>query len=239
MNKMNGIYALLLGALVCLTACSKEDELSPEELEAKQTKELLEKISDNYSSFTSKKWAYKDFVFSDDLLAASKTEDGIQAKTIVDNASQASNFNMELTFEEVQGDSLKVNVDFNLTDEQIDAKLLEYQDAIYPDFSAWGMGLILGKEETLAQLRRVIASPIAADDLKTAEITDLKTGLCKFKIGKADFAKLMYEDLVLSQKKLIGGNNDKIYLNEDGTLTVESTHTDYGVSKLILEEVKN
>jgi len=42
----------------------------------------------------------------------------------------------------------------------------------------------------------------------------------------------------LAQKKLIGGNSDKIYFNEDGTLTVETTDVEFGVSKLILEEVK-
>jgi hypothetical protein len=219
-----------------LTACS-EDELTQAEKEAKETKEILAKVTENYNSFTSKKWALKEYQKSAALEAASNDPDDTEANTLVGNISQAGNFNMEMYFEKTNTDSLHVKVDFNLTDAQVDEKLMEYQDELHPDFSSWGMGFILGKEEVLGQLRRVIASPLAADDLKLADITDFTTGLLKFKIDKANYATLSYDDLVLSQRKLIGGNGDKIYFNEDGTLTVESTSEKYGVSKLIMSEV--
>jgi len=235
MKKFNVFFALLLGAMVSFTACSKDDELTAEELEAKQTKELLEKISDNFTGVTSMKWTLKEFQPSDDMLADSKTVDGAEAKTIIVKAEHAKNFNLILSFLE-DGDFLKPKVDVNLTDEEIDTKLKAFQDAVYPDFADWGF--ILGKESTLAGFRRVIAAPFAADDLGIDDITSEETGLCIFKIGMSDFSKLSYDDVVLAQKKLIAGNSDKIYFNEDGTLTVETTQEKYGVSKLILEEVK-
>ena len=44
MNKFNYLFALLLGALVSFTSCDKDDDLSPEELEANQTEELIGKL---------------------------------------------------------------------------------------------------------------------------------------------------------------------------------------------------
>lgn len=252
MKKTNIFFALILGVIVSLSACSDDDDpvtpeepvvpeevpLTPEELEAIKVKELIEETTANYNSFTAKKWQLKEFVGSDDLIAASKTDGGAVAKTIVLDASQAPNFNMVLNFEDTDETSTKkVVVDINLSEEEINTKLLAYQGAVFPDFAAYDFLLIGTTNQLLAQMKRVIASPFAADELKTDDITDDETGLCKFDITFADFSNLTSEEIVLGQKKMIKGNSDKIYMNEDGTLTVETTHADYGVSKLILEEV--
>lgn len=235
MKKMNLFFALMVGALIGFTSCSKDDDLSPEELEAKQTKELLEKISANFDDITSQKWALKEFQPSASMVAASQTQDGADALTTITNATHAKNFNLVLSFL-TEGAVIKPAIDVNLTDEEIDVKLKAYQDEVYPEFADWGF--ILGKESTLATFRRVIAAPLAADDLKIDDITSDETGLCIFSIAMSDFSGLAYDDLVLARKKLIAGNNDNIYMNEDGTLTVETTSVKYGVSKLILEQVK-
>ncbi|WP_142531814.1 hypothetical protein [Saccharicrinis carchari] len=235
MKKMNVFFVLMLGAVVSFSSCSSDDDLTPEEQEAKDKKELLAEITVNYNMVIAKQWAYKAFEPSADLLAASKTEDGADALTTIAKAEHAKNFNLVLSFG-MEGDSAKAKVDVNLSDEEIDVQLKAFQDDLYPDFAEWGF--ILGKESTLASFRRVIAAPFAADDLKIDDITNEETGLCIFKIGMRDFTELNYDDLVLNQKKLVGGNVDKIYLNADGTLTVEVTDEKYGVSKLILEEVK-
>lgn len=234
MRKVNVFFALLLGTMIGFTSCSEDDELTPEELEAKQTEELLETITSNFDAITSKKWTLKEFQPSDDMVAASKTEDGAVALTTITKAEHAKEFNFVLSFV-ADGALFKPEVDIDLSDEEIDTKLKAFQDAVYPDFAEWGF--ILGKESTLASFRRVIAAPFAADDLKIDDITNEETGLCIFSIAMNDFSSLSYEDLVLSQKQLIEGNSDKIYMNEDGTLTVETSDETYGISKTILEEV--
>lgn len=235
MKKRNVIFALLLGAVASFTSCSKDDDLTPEEIEAKEKQELVAEITTNFETITTAQWAFKEFQPSDDLLAASESLDGALAKTTMEKAEHAKNFNLALSFV-AEGNSFKAKVDVNLSDEEIDTQLKAYQDAVYPEFSEWGF--ILGKESTLASFRRFIAAPFAADDLKIDDITNEETGLCIFSISMRDFSELSYDDTVLAQKKLIEGNSDKIYINADGTLTVETTSTDYGVSKLILEEVK-
>jgi len=98
MKKMNLFFALMVGALIGFTSCSKDDDLSPEELEAKQTKELLEKISANFDDITSQKWALKEFQPSASMVAASQTQDGADALTTITNATHAKNFNLVLSF---------------------------------------------------------------------------------------------------------------------------------------------
>ena len=227
----------MLGAVICFSACSDDDELTQEEKDAKQAKELIEQITENYTTITSKKWSLKEYQPSEALKTAAANPDNTDANSRMAKINHVGNFNMQLSFASTSTDSLQVNVDVNLSDEEIDAKLKEYQDAIYPDFKDWGF--ILGKESTLASFRRVIAAPFAADKLTIDEITNEETGLTIFKVIMSKYEGLLYDDVVLAQRKIIADNDDKIYLNEDGTLTVESTHKDYGVSKLIMEEVKN
>lgn len=233
MKKMNLYFALLLGAMISFTACSKDDELTAEEKEAKQTKELLETITANFDAITAKKWTFKEFQPSAEMLAASKTDDGVVALTTITKAAQAPNFNMVLSFA-AEGDFYKTNVAMNVPEADLEAKLIAYQDAI----AGFPAGFLYeSKEYYMASVRRVAAAPFAADDLTTDEITNEETGLCIFSVRMNDFSEFSYEDLVLAQKKLIAGNNDKIYMNEDGTLTVETTSADYGVSKYIYKEV--
>ncbi len=236
MKKMNWLWALMFGLLVSFTACSSDDdELSPEEVEAQQTEELLSEITANFEDITSKTWAYKEFQPSDDMVASSETEDGYVALTGILKADHAKNFNLELTFIAQEDGLYKPTIAVNLSDEEVDVALQAYQDDLYPDMADWGF--LLGKESTLASFRRVIAAPLAADELGIDDITSEETGLCIFTIASRDFSDLSYEDLVLAQRKLIAGNDDKIYVNEDGTLTIETTSTDFGVSKVILTEV--
>ncbi|WP_027471476.1 hypothetical protein [Saccharicrinis fermentans] len=233
MNKFNWLFALLIGALVSFTACDDDDELTAEELEAKQTEELLETISANFDDIVSKQWAYKEFVPSDDMLTASQTEDGYVARTIIIKAEQVSNFNMVLSFTK-DADVYATDVAVNVPEADLVAKLIAYQDAI----AGFEAGFLYDTQEYyLSSIRRVIAAPFSADDDAIEDIVDEETGECILEITPADFSALGYDDLVLSQKKLIAGNSDKVYLNEDGTLTVEVTSEDYGVSKYIYSEV--
>lgn len=235
MRKVNVFFALLLGTMIGFTSCSEDDELTPEELEAKQTEELLGTITSNFDEITSKQWTLKEFQPSDDMIAASQTEDGATAKTRINDAEHAKNFNMVLSFA-ANGDLLKPGIAMNVPEEELESKVLTYLN------EPWGFELFTSLTEGelnsyLAQFRRVIAAPLAADDLNRDDITSEETGLCVFNIEMRDFSQMSYDDVVLAQKQLIEGNNDKIYMNEDGTLTVETTSVEYGVSKLILEEV--
>lgn len=234
MKKFNVFFALLLGAMISFTSCSDDDELTAEELEAKQTKELLETITTNFDAITTKKWAYKEFQPSADMEAASKTDDGYAALTTIVKAEQAPNFNMVLSFT-VEGDLHNADVALNVPEADLETKLITYQDAI----AGFPSGFLYDtKEYYMASVRRIVAAPFAADEAEIEDIVDEDTGECILKIGKSDFSKLSYDDLVLSQKKLIAGNSDKIYLNDDGSLTVEVTDEKYGVSKYIYNEVK-
>ncbi len=235
MKKVSLFFTLLLGAMVCFTSCSDDDELTPEEQEAKQKEELLVTITANYDAVTSKKWELKEFQPSADMQAAAATEDGAVAATIIARTSFAHNFNMVMSFS-AEGDAFKPKVDFNLTDEEIDEQLMAYQNELYPDMADWGV-FVLGKEVTLAEFRRVVAAPLAADELGIDDITNDETGLCIFSFEIRDYTQLSYDDMILAQNKLIAGNDDKIYLNEDGTLTIEATSTEFGVSKYIYNEV--
>ena len=238
MKRMNVLFALMLGVLVSFTACDSDDDLTPEEQEAKQKEELIETIEGNFNSIVSKKWIMKEFQPSAQMEAASKTQDGYDALSTITFANGAKSLNMNLTIS-ADGDDFKPTVDFELEGDALKEKVLEILNAPYVE-----MGFIMYPDLTekelnsyLAQYRRVIASPFAADDLKTDQITNEETGRCIFSITMTDYSSLAYDDVVLGQKKLIAGNTDKIYLNEDGTLTVESTDEKYGVSKIILEEV--
>jgi uncharacterized Zn finger protein (UPF0148 family) len=237
MKKMNKFFALMLGAVICFSACSDDDELTQEEKDAKQAKELVEQITETYTTITDKKWSYKEFQPSKAMEDASKTDDGATAKTRINDAKHALNFNMELSFK-AEGDKVKPSIAMNVPEDELEAKVLTYLN------EPWGFELFTEVSDSelksyLAQFRRVIAAPLAADKLGTDEITNEETGLCVFTIALRDYSEMTYDDVILNQKKFIAGNDDKIYLNEDGTLTVESTHKDYGVSKIILEEVKN
>ncbi len=234
MKKMNFYFALLIGAIMSFSACSSDDEMTEEEKEAQQTQELLETITTNFNNITSKKWTLKQFEPSASMLEASKTEDGYVALTIITKAVQALDFNMVLSFT-AQGDLFKTNVAINVAEEDLENKLIEYQDAI----SGFQAGFLYDTEEYyMASLRQVMAAPFAADNAKIEDIVNETTGECILTIKKADFSNLAYDDVFLSQRKLVAGNNDKIYINQDGTLTVETTSTAFGVSKYIYQEVK-
>lgn len=233
MSKFNILIALLFGALLSFTACSDDDELTPEELEAKQKSELLETVATNFDDVVAKKWTIKEFQPSDAMVASSETPDGNTALTRIKTAEYATTFKMILSFE-ADGDSFKPKVKIDVPENELESLALGYLSDLY-GFEL--TELWVPKETYLAQFRRIIAAPLAADALGTDDITNEETGLCIFDIEMSDFSDLSYDDLVLGQKKLIEGNDDKIYFNEDGTLTVESTSADFGVSKLILEEV--
>jgi hypothetical protein len=233
MRKVNVFLALLMGVMVLFTSCSEDDDLSSEELEAKQTEELLQTISSNFDAITSKKWTFNEFQPSADMLTASKTEDGVVALTTIVKAEQVSNFDMVLSFEQ-KGTVHNVNVAINVPEVELEAKLITFQDAI----AGFEAGFLYDTPEYyMASVRRVIAAPFAADEDGIEDIVDETTGESKLTIKKQDFSALTYEDLVLSQKKLIAGNSDKIYTNEDGSLTVEVTDEEYGVSKYVYSEV--
>ncbi len=248
MKKMNWLLALMLGLLVSFTACSSDDddddvkpgeeEVTPpteEEEEVDPQEQLLADITANFEAITSKTWSYKEFQPSDDMVASSETEDGYVALTAIENGNYAKNFNFVLTFVAQEDGLYKPTLAINMSDEEVDAGLQAYQDDLFPDFA--GMEFFLGKESTLATFRRVIAAPLAADDLAIDDITSEETGLCIFTIAPRDFSDLSYDDMVLAQRQLIAGNDDKIYINLDGTLTIETTSTEFGVSKVILEEI--
>ncbi|MBI9062020.1 MAG: hypothetical protein JEZ14_08515 [Marinilabiliaceae bacterium] len=237
MKKFNVFFALLLGAMVSFTACSKDDELTAEELEAKQTKELVETITANFETITSKEWAYKEFQPSAEMLAASNTED--EALQRINLGNSAKKFNMVISFSP-EGDLLKPSVAMGLPDDKLEQTVLDCLNAPYIE-----MGFVLYTELTESQLksyladyRRVVAAPFSADKLTTNQITSEETGRCIFTIGLRDYSEMGYEDVMLNQKKPIEGNSDKIYTNEDGTLTVETTSEKYGVSKVVLEVVE-
>ncbi|MBI9059159.1 MAG: hypothetical protein JEZ01_15465 [Labilibaculum sp.] len=233
MNKFNYLFALLLGALVSFTSCDKDDDLSPEELEAKQTEELIETITANFDAVTTKKWSFKEFQPSADMLAASTTQDGVVALTTIVKAEQAPSFNMVVSFI-TEGDFKMTDVAVNVPEADLEAKLIAYQDAI----AGFPAGFLYDtKEYYLSSVRRIVAAPFAADEDAIEDIVNEDTGECILKIKKSDFSTLTYEDVVLAQKKMFAGNGDKIYINEDGSLTVEVTSEDYGVSKYIYNEV--
>ncbi len=158
------------------------------------------------------------------------------------NDLQGEDFNTyELGFEDyiyktsIKGALYKTNFAVNVPEAELEAKLIEYQDAI----AGFQTGFLYDTQEYyLASLRRTLAAPFAADEAKVTDIVNEETGECVLKIGKTDFSGFSYDDLVLAQRKLIAGNLDKIYINEDGTLTVESTSTEFGVSKYIYQQVK-
>ncbi len=234
MKKMNFYLALLLSSVISFTACSSDDEMSEEEKEAQETQELLETITGKFNDITSKKWALKKFEPSASMEASSKNEDGAVALTTIVKAQQALNFDMVLSFSS-DGALYKTNVAVNVPEAELEAKLIEYQDAI----AGFQTGFLYDTQEYyLASLRRTLAAPFAADEAKVTDIVNEETGECVLKIGKTDFSGFSYDDLVLAQRKLIAGNLDKIYINEDGTLTVESTSTEFGVSKYIYQQVK-
>ncbi len=247
MKKFNLFFALLLCTIISFSSCSDDDEtpakeeeqqpveeeLTPEELEAKQKQELLETITANFDAITSKKWTLKEFQPSDDMLEASKTEDGYAALTTIVKAEQAQNFGLVVSFSE-EGNTEKVNVALNVAEDELEAKLIAFQDAI----AGFEAGFLYDTQEYyISSIRRVVAAPFAADDKKIEDIVDENTGECILTISESDFSLLSYEDLVLAQRKLVSGNSDKIYMNEDGSLTVEVTSEDYGVSKYIFTEV--
>nr|WP_321451317.1 hypothetical protein [uncultured Carboxylicivirga sp.] len=232
MKSIKLLLALFLGATISFTSCSSDDELTPEEQEAKQTEELLATISANYDEITSKEWSYKEFQPSDDMLAASQTDDGYVAKAIIAKAEQAKNFGLVVSFAE-DGNKTKVDVAINVPDDELEARLIAFSDAQMDE----PLGFLYDIQEYfIATVRRVVAAPFAADDLEIEDIVDEATGECILSISASNFSSLSYDDLVLSQRKLIEGNSDKVYLNEDGTLTVEVTSEDYGVSKYIFAE---
>nr|WP_319399148.1 hypothetical protein [uncultured Carboxylicivirga sp.] len=233
MKSIKLLLALFLGATISFTSCSSDDELTPEEQEAKQTEELLATISANYDEITSKEWSYKEFQPSDDMLAASQTDNGYLALTTIVKAEQSKNFGLVVSFTEEGGED-KVNVALNVPEEELEARLIAFQDAI----AGFETGFLYDTQEYyIATIRRVVAAPFAADDKEIEDIVDETTGESILSISASNFSSLSYDDLVLSQRKLIEGNSDKIYLNEDGTLTVEVTSEDYGVSKYIFTEV--
>ena len=242
MKKFNVFFTLLLVAMISFTACTDEETLSIERLESmldeldqQKADQLVEQATANYNAITEKKWTLKEYQPSFMLRAAALDPDNTDANTRMAKIKHVKNYNMELYFETAEDNSLKVRVDVGLTDEEVDVKLKEFQDDIYPDFKDWGF--ILGKESTLAGFRRVIAAPLAADNLGIDDITNEETGLCIFSITKRDMSELSYDDVVLTKNKLIANNDDKLYLNGDGTLTIETTSKEYGVSKLIMSEV--
>lgn len=234
MKKINLFFVLLMGLMVSFASCSSDDdELTPEEQEENQKEELLATISSNYSTITSKQWALKEFQASDDMVAASQTDDGAVALTTIIKAEQVLNFDLVLSFSQ-EGDVENIDVAMNVAEEDLEAKLIAFQDAI----AGFEAGFLYDTQEYyIATIRRVVAAPFAADDDKIEDIVDENTGECILTISESDFSLLSYDDIVLSQRKLIAGNSDKIYLNEDGTLTVEVTSEDYGVSKYIFDEV--
>lgn len=234
MFKFNLLFALLLGTVVAFTSCS-DDELTPEEIEAKEKQELIDKAANTLEEIGSKKWKLEDYQASEKLVAAAN-EGHTQAFTRVGNLRHIKGLDFTLTFTAV-GDSLKPVVTTDLTTEQITEKQWAHQNDLYAAYGQLDF-LLISQEAFLSDLKRIIVAPFAADDLKAIEIIDESKAECIFKIGARDFSEMSYEDVVLSSRKLIGENDDKIYFNEDGTLTVETTSVDFGVSKLILKEVK-
>ncbi|WP_430812882.1 MULTISPECIES: hypothetical protein [unclassified Carboxylicivirga] len=226
MKRSNILVALMMSLFVGFTACSDDDTLTKEEQEQKDQQELLAKINDNFEAITTKAWAFTAFEPSDDLVAASQTDDAT-ALTMVVKGEQATNFNMVLSFT-VEGDIIKPSVAMNVAEADMLPKLLAYQTAI----SGLELDFLFDTEAAYqAEIRRIIAAPLAADELTREELTNEETGLCIFSISQNDFSALSYEDLVLSQRKLVAGNDDKIYIDADGTLVVEATNKAYGVSK--------
>lgn len=228
----------MLGAIVCLTACS-EDELTQAEKEAKETQKLVKEITDNYNSITEKKWEYKAFEGSESLIAASKTDDGADALQTVNKAKYAYDLKMVLSFSK-EGDLIKPTVAINVPESDQEKTMIGILNKItmeawgFPAYEELSPAQLLGH---LADYRRFIAAPLASDKLTTDQLTNDETGRCIFSIALKDFSEMAYDDVVLNQKKFIDGNVDKIYLNEDGTLTVETTSEKYGVSKMIYQEV--
>jgi len=231
MKRANLFLLLLLGVTLGFSGCSKDDELSPEEKEAKEKEALLTKIDENFDAIISKSWSFKEFQPSDDMTAASKTDDGAVALTTIVKGEQAKNFKMAVSFEK-EGEIYNVNVALGVSTERIPQLLLDYQTAIL----GFSLDFLFETENTyLAEIKRIVAAPLGNDEATKDEISNDETGNIILTIAQNDLSEKEYEDIVLDQKKLITGNNDKIYINEDGYLVVETTSTDYGVSKYIFE----
>lgn len=213
-----------------LPSCEATDDngTTDEPLTEEETTELLlAEIDASFEAIVSNEWVYSGFEPSDEMTSASQTADGLVALTTITRAESAKPFLPSVKFS-VESGVVTPTVVFGY-DEADEADLLyAYEIA---DFG-FDMGFYMGPDEyNLAQICRTVASGFASDDLGVDDIADETTGELIFTFSQNDLSEMDYDDVVLNQRVLIKGNNDKIYVDEDGSLVVEVTSTEYGVSK--------
>ena len=233
MSKIKFMTALMMSAMLAFTACSEDEPipLTPEEQEEVNRVALLKTVDSTFQVIVTSEWAYKEFQPSAAMTAAAGNHDATAATLIV-KGEQAKNFNMVVSFEEV-GDSIKPSVTMNFAEANKKQLFLEYESAI-SGFDFVLEDLMFGYEANTADLSRTAAGAFAPDDLLLgADIANDNTGLLVFKLKQNDLSKLKYDDLILAQRKLIAGVDDKIYFNAAGELVAETTHEKYGLSKYI------
>ncbi len=196
------------------------------------SEELIAAIDKKFEDIISTDWAYSSFEPSADMVTA-KDNDDTTASTIITTAEAAKPFGPVVSFTESEG-VVTPSVSF-VYDGELSDLLYAYEVATF----GFDMGFYFGPDETnLAQICRTVATGFAADDLGIDDITSEETGKLIFTFTQNDLSALEYDDIVLSQNVLISGNNDKIYIDEDGKLVVEVTNASYGVSKFYYTAVE-
>ncbi|BDD12036.1 hypothetical protein FUAX_44680 (plasmid) [Fulvitalea axinellae] len=240
MRRFNLFFLLLLGGLVAFSSCSSDDdELTEEEKDQIELDKKVKEADEAFEKLVSKKWTIKDFVSSEDLKKAVESDDtrASQIDTL-GKAAATGRFNLSATFTK-EGDKYFMEAAINVPEADLEATLLKYQDIIF-GFEA-GFLIVDPGEDGIkfysAEVKRMILAPFAPDALSKDEIADTKTGNSTLKVKQQDLTGKSLDDVILGYKKLIDGNNDRIFFNEDGDLVVEVTHEDFGTYHWVYTEV--
>lgn len=210
---------------------SSGDDLTDEEAAAL----LLTQIDANFQAVVTNTWNYAGFEPSADMESASKTEDGYDALSaiLVGNGALLY-FSPVLSFT-IDGDVITPIVELFYDEDELVSLLIEYEDYTNNGMFSDDGGLtesIFGKESNFAQVRGTVAAGLAADALSTDDIVDDSTGELLFTFEQNDLSSKSYDDIVLSQRLLVKGNSNKIYIESStGDLIIESTTVKYGVSQ--------
>ncbi|WP_044209892.1 hypothetical protein [Flammeovirga sp. OC4] len=235
MKKRNLLSILVAGflALTVFSCSSSEDEVTPpltaEELQ-EQTRKALAVTSDSiFQAVVEGDWKLVEFVPSAEMLEA---KDGDQAgsnafaNTKILRASAVKPFDMTMSFAK-EGDQYAVSVSIPAEGEDLTNLVLNYQNTLNPDFAAWGI-LVFTQEELMAEAKGVLAGSFSTDDAKPGDATDAETGKVTLNVKQYDVSELSYENMLLNYTKVVEGNDDRIFFNQESQLIVEDTDQTYG-----------
>lgn len=231
--------AFAVTAMAMFASCEKattgneqEDNKEPETSE-----EYLAAIDEAFESIISTEWAFESFEPSSDMDNAAGTDDGYAAYQTILTYEAIAIFSPVLSFS-IDGTTVTPSVELTYEESELNTLLFQYEDLIYGIGEWGGTDPIFGQISDFAEIRRYTASGFASDDLSADDIADsYDTGELIFTFEQNDLSEMELDDIILNQRVLVAGNNDKIYI-EDGKLVVEITDKTYGVSKCIYTAVE-